>query len=94
MSKRDEYIESVKHQLDEMNANMSVLEAKAQEARDDARGKYREELSKLRHQSKLAIAKLDELKSAGEDTWDGMVAEMEKVRDAFVHSFRYFKSQL
>ena len=25
---------------------------------------------------------------------DAAVAEMEKVRDAFVHSFSYFKSQL
>lgn len=94
MSKRDEYIETVKQQLDEMNANMSLLEAKAKGARDDARGKYREELSKLRHQSKLAKAKLDDLMSAGEDTWDGMVTEMEKVRDAFVRSFHYFRSQL
>ena len=38
--------------------------------------------------------KLDELKAAGEDSWDALVAEMEKIRDAFVHSFKYFKSQI
>jgi len=37
---------------------------------------------------------MEELKSTGEDRWDAMVTEMEKVRDAFVHSFSYFKSQL
>ncbi|QSI76034.1 MULTISPECIES: hypothetical protein [Niveibacterium] len=94
MSKRDEYIETVKHQLDEMNANMNQLEAKAQAAREDARDKYKEELVKMRQQSKLAVAKLDELKTAGEESWDNIVTEMEKVRDAFVHSFRYFRSQL
>jgi len=94
MSKRDEYIETVKHQLDEMNANIEKLELKAQEARDDARDRYKDELTKLRHQSKLAVAKLDELKTAGEESWDNIVTEMEKVRDAFVHSFRYFRSQL
>jgi len=52
------------------------------------------EMTKLRHQSKLAVAKLDELKAAGEDGWDAMVAEMEKMRDAFTHSFHYFKSQV
>jgi len=31
---------------------------------------------------------------AGEDSWDKMVAETEKVRDAFIHSFSYFKSQV
>lgn len=94
MSKRDEYIATMKHQLDELNAKMDDLEAKAKEAKDDVRDKYREEMRKLRHQSKLAAAKLDEIKSAGESKWEAMVAEMEKVRDAFTHSFNYFKSQL
>lgn len=94
MSKRDAYIEKMKDQLDDLNAKMSELEAKAQEAKDDARAKYKEEMKKLSKQSKLAIAKLDEIKSAGEDTWESMVTEMEKVRDAFKHSFNYFKSQL
>ena len=94
MSKRDAYIEKMKDQLDELNAKMSELEAKAQEAKDEARTKYNEEMKKLSKQSKLAIAKLEEIKSAGEDTWESMVTEMEKVRDAFKHSFNYFKSQL
>jgi hypothetical protein len=94
MSKRDAYIEKMKTQLDELNAKMSELEAKAQEAKDDARAKYREEMGKLTNQSKLAVAKLEELKAAGEDKWETMVTEMEKVRDAFKHSFNYFKSQL
>lgn len=94
MSKRDEYVEKIKLQLDELNAKMTVLENKAQDAKDDARDKYKEEMRKLRHQSKLAVAKLDELKAVGEDSWTSMVSEMEKVRDAFKHSFNYFKSQL
>ncbi len=94
MSKRDDYIAKMKLQLDELDAQMSKLEAKAQVAKDDARDKYKEEMAKLRHQSSLAKAKLDDLKAAGEDKWDALVAEMEKVRDAFKHSFSYFKSQL
>lgn len=94
MSKRDAYIEKMKQQLDDLNAKMSAFEAKAQEAKDDARAKYQEEMMKLSAQSRLAVAKLDEIKSAGEDTWESMVTEMEKVRDAFKHSFNYFKSQL
>ncbi len=94
MSNRDTYIAKMKLQLDELNAKMSQLEAKAKEAKEDARAVYKEEMRKLRHQSKLAVAKLDELKAASEDTWETMVAEMDKVRDAFTHSFHYFKSQL
>jgi chromosome segregation ATPase len=94
MSRRDAYIETMKTQLDELNAKMGKLEDKAKEAKKEAREKYTEEMNKLRQQSKLAIDKLDELKTSGEDSWDVMTAEMEKIRDAFIHSFSYFKSQL
>ena len=94
MSQHDIYISKMKLQLDELNAEMSRLDAKAKEAKEDARERYLQEMEKLRHQSQLAAAKVDELKAATEDTWETMVTEMEKVRDAFTHSFRYFKSQL
>ena len=80
--------------LDEANAKMNELEAKAREAKADAREKYAQEMGKLRQQSQMALSKLEELRVSGEDSWDSMVAEMEKIRDAFVHSFKYFKSQL
>lgn len=95
MSKtRDEYIAKTKHQLDELNKKMNELEAKANEAKQDARDAYKAEMVKLRAQSKLAMTKFDEFKEAGDDAWDKSVAEMEKVRDAFSHSFNYFKSQV
>jgi chromosome segregation ATPase len=94
MNTRTAYIAKIKQQLDELNTSMSHLEARANEARVDARATYHEEIAKLRHQSKLAVAKLDEITTSTEEGWDSMVAEMEKVRDAFVHSFSYFKSQL
>lgn len=94
MSHRKEYIEKMKLQLDELNASMEKLEADAHTAKKDAQTKYREEMGKLRVQSQLAVNKLDELMAAGESTWESMVAETEKVRDAFVRSFHYFKSQV
>lgn len=94
MSSRDEYIAKMKLQLDELDAQMSKLEVKAKEAREDAREKYQAEMGKLRHQSLLAKVKLEDLIAAGEDKWEAMATEMEKIRDAFKHSFSYFKSQL
>jgi hypothetical protein len=92
--KSDDYIARMKIQLDELNAKMMQVETKAQEAKDDARAKYKEEMAKLRPQSKVAAGKLEDLRIAGEDTWETMVAEMEKIRAAFTHSFHYFKSQV
>jgi hypothetical protein len=93
-TKKSIYIEKMKTQLDELNASMNKLDAKTEEAKADARDMYREEMRKLRHQSKLAVAKLDDIKLASEESWEAMVTEMEKVRDAFTHSFHYFKSQV
>jgi predicted nucleic acid-binding Zn-ribbon protein len=94
MTQKSSYIEAMKAQLDALNENMNTLQAKADEARDDVRDMYKTEMAKLQEQSKLAVAKLGEMKTASEESWDSMVAEMEKVRDAFVHSFHYFKSQV
>jgi hypothetical protein len=94
MSKRDEYTAKMKTQLDDLNKQMDDLSAKAKDAKADAREAYNAEMAKLRHQSKLAVAKYEEIKAAGEDKWDSMVAEMDNIKDAFVHSFKYFKSQI
>lgn len=94
MKTKETYIAKMKLQLDELELKMNALEAKAKDAKESAHEKYVEDMAKLKAQSKLAKAKFDDLAAAGEDKWDNMVVEMEKVRDAFAHSFNYFKSQV
>jgi len=91
---RAEYTAKMKRQLDELNTRIDTLQAKALETREDIRAAYQADLVKARHESKLAMAKFEEMKVAGEESWDKMVAEMDRIRDAFVHSFKYFKSQI
>lgn len=94
MTTRTEYIDKMKTQLDELNVRMDRLGDKAAQAQATVRATYDKDMAQLREQSVHAKAKMEELKTAGEDRWDAMVTEMEKVRDAFVHSFSYFKSQV
>lgn len=94
MTQKSAYIETMKSQLDTLNDNMNKLQAKADAVKEDARDLYKAEMQKLQAQSKLAFAKLAEIKSTNDANWDATVAEMEKVRDAFTHSFHYFKSQV
>ena len=91
---RTEYTAKMKRQLGELNMKINMLEAKAEEANAEVMKHYKIELAKARKESAQAMAKFEEMKTAGEDSWDKMVAEMEKVRDAFVNSFKYFKSQV
>ena len=58
------------------------------------RQEYRPELVKARHASKMAATKFAELKASADESWNKMATAMEKVRDAFVHSVKYFKSQI
>ena len=92
--RRAEYTAKMKLQLDELNAKLDKLEAKADEIKQDAQVRYKSELTKLRHESKLAMTQFAELKTAGEDSWDKMVAEMDKIGDAFTKSFHYFKTHI
>ena len=87
MSQRAAYIEKMELQLDKLNKKMTGLETTAQEAKEEARQKYKEDMSKLRQQSKVAHAKLEELKAASVDSWENMVTDMEKMHDALTHSF-------
>lgn len=92
-TKREQYTAEMKTKLDELNKKIDALESKASDAKHDAKEVYKAELKKIRHQYKVAMEKFDEMKVSGEDSWDKMVAEMEKLQGAFVHSFNYFKSQ-
>lgn len=94
MTQRDDYIQKMKSQLDGLNSTMDDVAAKVNDAKQEARARYRDEVTGLRHQSKVAADKLEELKAAGADRWESMVGEMDKMRDALVHSFNYFKSQI
>lgn len=90
MSQRSEYIAKMETQLKKLNVKMNSLEVAAQEAKEEARLKYKEEMTKLHHQSKVSLAKLEELKASTEDSWKAMVADMEKMHDTFTHSFFSF----
>jgi predicted nucleic acid-binding Zn-ribbon protein len=93
-AKRDQYVAKTKRQLDELNAQIDNVEAHAKKAKQEARQTYDKELTDLRQQSAAAKTRLDAIKSSAEDKWESLTAEMEKVRDALVHSYNYFKSQM
>ena len=94
MTQRDEYVEKMKEQLDEMNAAIDRWQGKAREAEGEMKEKYEVQLAAMREKSDAARAKLAELRDSGEDRWQSLRAEVERIKDALVHSYNYFKSQL
>ena len=95
MSNKDVYIAKMKLQLDELDAQMAILEARTDEAKEDTRTKCtRKKWPNCATSPSWPKASSTAMKSSTAEAWDATVAEMEKIRDAFTHSFSYFKSQL
>jgi len=69
MTQKAEYITKMEKQLEKLNLKMTELAAEAQAAKEEAREIHKEKVTKLNQQSKIAAAKLEELKSANEDSW-------------------------
>jgi chromosome segregation ATPase len=87
MGTRDAFVQKLKAQLDEGNAEIDKLEAKAGRAEADVKIRYQEEIEKLRQQQQSAQAKLEELQQANEDAWedlkDGVVGAWDSLKGAF-----------
>jgi uncharacterized protein YukE len=94
MSRRHDYVEKIKQQLDEMNAKIDEIQAKKSQAEGRAKEEYQEHLATFRERAEVTRAKLREIRESPEGSWEELKAEMEKIREALVHSYRYFKSQL
>jgi DNA repair ATPase RecN len=94
MAKREAYINRIKAQLDDLNIDLAEVEVRAEKSKEVAKEKYAVEVAKLYAQAQQLRDKLKEIKSASESTWENMIASTEKLHDALVNSFKYFKTQL
>ena len=88
MAKRDEYLEKFKAQLDQWNADLARLEAKAQEAQADARLRYEAEIEELRQRREDARERMKELERASEDARDDFRKRAEKAWTELDEGFR------
>ena len=94
MATRDEYVKKMKTQLDELNDEIDKLEAKLAKAGDESRARLEPYMEKARESRDRVVAKLGELKDAGEASFESSRDEVERVWKAFKQSVNYFKSQL
>ena len=92
MSTRDEYVARMKRELDEWSAEMDALEARAHEAREDAKVKYQEQLSALHTKRLEGEKRLQAIKAATGDSWEQLKADSDNVWEAFKDSVRAFKA--
>lgn len=78
MEGKKEFIEKVKAQLNELEAQMDKLMTKSKIAKDQAAVDYKKMMLKLQDKKTAMENKLNELKGAGEDSWQGLKTGVEK----------------
>lgn len=91
-SRRDQFIETLKERLDDLNSEMDKLEKKAAEASGKAEERYEEQLADMREKRAEMQNKLKELRAAGEAQFDRLKLEAEHAWKAFQNSVNYFRS--
>lgn len=92
MSTKDDYVVTMKAQLDVWSAEIDALEAKAQEIKEDARVSYEAQLSALRVKYQEGEQKLEEMRLASETAWEQVKVEADKLWEAIKDSAHAFQS--
>jgi hypothetical protein len=94
MSKRDEYVEKLKGQLDQWNAEVAKWEAKAQKAQAGARVEYDKHLNDLRRQRDQALEHMKRVQAASGEAWVDLVRGADeawaKMREALEKARSHF----
>lgn len=93
--KREAHEEKLAAQLEEWNAQVALLKAKADKATAQAKIEYYETIEALQHKHDEARTKLQELKAASDEAWEDLKTGAEKawteVRTAFHGAASKFK---
>ncbi len=93
MSSKDSYIAKVKAQLDELKAELDILDTQVSKAKADTKIKYQEQIGEL-HQKHAELARrLTKIQEAREDVWEDLKGGFENVWDSMKESFSRAKSE-
>jgi uncharacterized coiled-coil DUF342 family protein len=77
MSSRDEYVRKLQEKLEEWNAEIDTLAAKAGEVKADAKNEYAEHIEALKAKQAVAREKIDELQQSAESAWEDLKSGLE-----------------
>lgn len=78
MNMKKAYEQKLQAQLDEFGAEISKLQAKADQASADARLEYHKQIEELHTMQREAGNKLAQLKESGDDAWEDLKAGIDR----------------
>ncbi len=91
--KREAYVQKLKAKLDEWNAEIDKIAAKADQADAEAKIVYYKRMEDLRAKRKDVEDKIEELQQAGEGAWEGVKQGLENSWEILKESLKIAKSE-
>ncbi len=88
MSMKEAYEQKQQAQLNEWDAQINQLKAKAEKAEADAQFDYYKQIEELRSMQDAATNKLAEIKNAGDEAWEDLKTGMDSVRDSLGNALK------
>ena len=80
MTSRDDYVERMKAQLDQWNAQMAGWESAARQARSDARGELEKQIGIMRSRLDDMVFRMEQLKGASTEAWQEIARGADEAR--------------
>ncbi|KPQ04616.1 MAG: Mnd1 family [Rhodobacteraceae bacterium HLUCCA12] len=85
---RNTFVEKMKASIDDWNAQIAGLQARAEKAQSDARAEYNKQLETLRKQRDEAQARMKEAQDASDKAWQDMQKGYMAAWDSIAKSFQ------
>ena len=93
MVDKDAYVQKMQAKLDEWNAEIDKLKAKAAQVEADSRVEYQKQIQNLQEKRQGAEKKLAEVRQAGESAWQDLKAGAQSAWDAMEDALKSARSR-
>lgn len=93
MSDRHQYIEKIKAKLDEWNAEIDLLEAKARQMEAEKKIKYGQQINDLKARRQEMLKKIDEVKQSSSGAWEEVKTSLDQAWQSLKDGMERAKSQ-
>ena len=87
MNLKDDYQRKIEAQLNQWDAEINLLKAKAQNAEADAKITYQKKLEDLKSKKDVVIKRLQELKTSGTEVFEELKDGIDKACTELKHGF-------
>jgi len=90
---RDVYVEKMKAKLDEWNADIAKLEARARQKEADVQVSYQDQIETLKNRRNAAEEKLEKMRKGGSEAWSDLKEGLERAADSLGEALRSAQSR-